>query len=158
MANVGTAIARFIISCILLKSVLSNESVMTTDHSSCLLLFLLLLLFFLRSFVRYCYCCFRIFFVITTYLDNHYKEWVTIRREFLFWLPPTSLGPSILPFEDGKRLSSEYLHNMHSSTDAYRYSSFSFEKRIYIPLPEAPARTHMFQIHLGKTPHSISIE
>jgi SpoVK/Ycf46/Vps4 family AAA+-type ATPase len=34
----------------------------------------------------------------------------------------------------------------------------SFEKRIYIPLPEAPARAHMFQIHLGKTPHKLSQE
>jgi len=33
-----------------------------------------------------------------------------------------------------------------------------FEKRIYIPLPEAPARTHMFQIHLGKTPHQLTTE
>ena len=27
-----------------------------------------------------------------------------------------------------------------------------FEKRIYIPLPEAPARTAMFKLHLGDTP------
>jgi vacuolar protein-sorting-associated protein 4 len=33
-----------------------------------------------------------------------------------------------------------------------------FEKRIYIPLPEAPARARMFQIHLGKTPHRITSE
>jgi len=33
-----------------------------------------------------------------------------------------------------------------------------FEKRIYIPLPEAPARARMFQIHLGKTPHKITNE
>jgi len=31
-----------------------------------------------------------------------------------------------------------------------------FEKRIYIPLPEAPARTRMFQIHLGNTPHNLT--
>jgi len=31
-----------------------------------------------------------------------------------------------------------------------------FEKRIYIPLPEAPARARMFQIHLGKTPHRLN--
>jgi len=31
-----------------------------------------------------------------------------------------------------------------------------FEKRIYIPLPEAAARAKMFQIHLGKTPQSLS--
>ena len=29
--------------------------------------------------------------------------------------------------------------------------SFRFEKRIYIPLPEALARTTMFKIHMGKT-------
>lgn len=31
-----------------------------------------------------------------------------------------------------------------------------FEKRIYIPLPEAPARTEMFKLHLGTTPHSLT--
>jgi vacuolar protein-sorting-associated protein 4 len=31
-----------------------------------------------------------------------------------------------------------------------------FEKRIYIPLPEAPARAKMFSIHLGKTPHRLT--
>ncbi|RUS85861.1 hypothetical protein EGW08_006345 [Elysia chlorotica] len=31
-----------------------------------------------------------------------------------------------------------------------------FEKRIYIPLPEAPARSHMFDLHLGTTPHSLT--
>jgi len=33
-----------------------------------------------------------------------------------------------------------------------------FEKRIYIPLPEAPARARMFQIHLGKTPHRLTAD
>ncbi|KAK3085720.1 hypothetical protein FSP39_007778 [Pinctada imbricata] len=31
-----------------------------------------------------------------------------------------------------------------------------FEKRIYIPLPEAPARTEMFKLHLGATPHELN--
>uniref|UniRef100_A0A6T6AGU8 Vesicle-fusing ATPase n=1 Tax=Compsopogon caeruleus TaxID=31354 RepID=A0A6T6AGU8_9RHOD len=31
-----------------------------------------------------------------------------------------------------------------------------FERRIYIPLPDDRARARMFQIHLGKTPHSLS--
>jgi vacuolar protein-sorting-associated protein 4 len=31
-----------------------------------------------------------------------------------------------------------------------------FEKRIYIPLPEPPARAKMFQIHLGKTPNKLT--
>lgn len=31
-----------------------------------------------------------------------------------------------------------------------------FEKRIYIPLPEPPARAKMFEIHLGKTPNTLS--
>ncbi|KAM4029178.1 vacuolar protein sorting-associated protein 4B [Anomaloglossus baeobatrachus] len=31
-----------------------------------------------------------------------------------------------------------------------------FEKRIYIPLPEAHARTDMFKLHLGTTPHSLT--
>ena len=33
-----------------------------------------------------------------------------------------------------------------------------FEKRVYIALPEAPARAHMFEINLGDTPHSLSPE
>lgn len=31
-----------------------------------------------------------------------------------------------------------------------------FEKRIYIPLPEAPARGKMFRLHLGNTPHELT--
>ncbi|VDM00464.1 unnamed protein product [Schistocephalus solidus] len=31
-----------------------------------------------------------------------------------------------------------------------------FEKRIYIPLPEAQARVHMFKLHLGTTPNSLT--
>jgi hypothetical protein len=31
-----------------------------------------------------------------------------------------------------------------------------FDKRIYIPLPEAPARASMFKIHLGDTPHALT--
>lgn len=31
-----------------------------------------------------------------------------------------------------------------------------FEKRIYIPLPEENARTNMFKLHLGSTPHNIT--
>uniref|UniRef100_A0A131YRZ6 vesicle-fusing ATPase n=2 Tax=Rhipicephalus TaxID=426455 RepID=A0A131YRZ6_RHIAP len=31
-----------------------------------------------------------------------------------------------------------------------------FEKRIYIPLPDEPARLHMFKLHIGNTPHTLS--
>lgn len=31
-----------------------------------------------------------------------------------------------------------------------------FDKRIYIPLPDAPARTHMFKVHLGDTPNCLT--
>lgn len=31
-----------------------------------------------------------------------------------------------------------------------------FEKRIYIPLPEAEARTKMFKLHIGSTPHVLN--
>lgn len=31
-----------------------------------------------------------------------------------------------------------------------------FDKRIYIPLPEAPARASMFRIHLGDTPNALT--
>jgi len=33
-----------------------------------------------------------------------------------------------------------------------------FEKRIFINLPEAPARSTMFKIHLGNTPHTLTEE
>lgn len=33
-----------------------------------------------------------------------------------------------------------------------------FEKRIYIPLPEANARSYMFKLHLGSTPNSLKDE
>ena len=29
-------------------------------------------------------------------------------------------------------------------------------QRIYIPLPELNARAHMFKVHLGDTPHSVT--
>ncbi|KAH9260650.1 hypothetical protein BASA81_001117 [Batrachochytrium salamandrivorans] len=31
-----------------------------------------------------------------------------------------------------------------------------FEKRIYIPLPDEPAREHMFRLNLGTTPHNLT--
>lgn len=33
-----------------------------------------------------------------------------------------------------------------------------FEKRVYIPLPEAPARKTMFKIHIGNTPNNLTEE
>ena len=33
-----------------------------------------------------------------------------------------------------------------------------FEKRIYIPLPDIPARTRMVELHLGDTPHTLTKE
>lgn len=33
-----------------------------------------------------------------------------------------------------------------------------FEKRVYIPLPESPARALMFKIHLGNTPNDLTEE
>ena len=35
---------------------------------------------------------------------------------------------------------------------------FSFEKRIYIPLPEYPARINMFKLNLGSEPHNLTEE
>lgn len=37
-------------------------------------------------------------------------------------------------------------------------STFRFEKRIYIPLPETHARKSMLKIHLGDTPNALSDE
>jgi len=33
-----------------------------------------------------------------------------------------------------------------------------FDKRIYIPLPEEHARSHMFKVHVGDTPHELTQE
>jgi vacuolar protein-sorting-associated protein 4 len=33
-----------------------------------------------------------------------------------------------------------------------------FEKRVYIALPEAPARSHMFKVHLGQTDNSLTVD
>ena len=33
-----------------------------------------------------------------------------------------------------------------------------FEKRIYIPLPDIHARTSIFKIRIGKTPHNLAEE
>lgn len=33
-----------------------------------------------------------------------------------------------------------------------------FEKRVYISLPEAPARAHMFRVHIGDTPNNLTDE
>ena len=31
-----------------------------------------------------------------------------------------------------------------------------FERRIFIPLPDEPARTKMFQLNVGETPHNVT--
>ena len=36
------------------------------------------------------------------------------------------------------------------------HTSLIILQRIYIPLPELNARAHMFRVHLGDTPHSIT--
>jgi len=33
-----------------------------------------------------------------------------------------------------------------------------FDRRIYIALPDEAARAHMFKVHLGETPHALSVE
>ena len=36
------------------------------------------------------------------------------------------------------------------------FSCCRFERRIYIPLPDYPARRRVFEIHIGDTPNSLS--
>jgi len=76
--------------------------------------------------------------------------------------------------ESARRIKTEFLVQMNgvgNSTDGILVLAATnipwqldtairrrFEKRIYIPLPEAAARTKMFQIHLGKTPNSLTTE
>lgn len=38
----------------------------------------------------------------------------------------------------------------------FSFGSSSFEKRIYIPLPEEHARSFMFKLHLGTTANSLT--
>jgi hypothetical protein len=68
---------------------------------------------------------------------------------YLFLLQPTSLGRWIQPSEDGNT------HIEHLSFE--KYLLYSFEKRIYIPLPGANERAHLFKTHLGtSTSHTVS--
>ena len=46
--------------------------------------------------------------------------------------------------------------NMHVVIMTRVAINFSYVQRIYIPLPEAPARSHMFKVHLGDTPNSLT--
>jgi hypothetical protein len=67
---------------------------------------------------------------------------------YLFLLQPTSLGRWIQPSEDGNT------HIEHLSFE--KYLLYSFEKRIYIPLPGVNERKAMFKIHLGtETSHTV---
>ena len=61
-------------------------------------------------------------------------------------LPPLCVGPYVSP---------EFPANLMICSQAIRRR---FDKRIYIPLPEEPARTLMFKIHLGDTPNSMTGE
>jgi hypothetical protein len=61
----------------------------------------------------------------------------------LFLLQRTFLGHWIQLFDDGIF----YIENFSFETSI----SFSFEKRIYIPLPGVNERAAMFKIHLGTT-------
>lgn len=63
-------------------------------------------------------------------------------------------------YQDSKTMQRE-----RTRRDSFPLSSFRlsfhmfvcrFEKRIYIPLPEEPARAQMFKLHLGNTPHSLT--
>jgi len=46
-----------------------------------------------------------------------------------------------------KPIDSEYKHRSYLHR---------FEKKIYIPLPESPARANMFRLAIGETPHELS--
>ena len=47
-------------------------------------------------------------------------------------------------------------HDLHFTEPADGTSTNSFEKRIYIPLPEPHARISMFRLSLGATPSSLT--
>ena len=61
----------------------------------------------------------------------------------------TFLGNWILLFEDGK-----LIRMIYSIADPILL--YSFEKRIYIPLPDAHARATMFQLNVGTTPCTLT--
>lgn len=50
----------------------------------------------------------------------------------------------------------EQLAKLRFQKETFPLLCARFEKRIYIPLPEEPARGQMFRLHLGNTPHSLS--
>ncbi|GJP50751.1 hypothetical protein CLOM_g9920, partial [Closterium sp. NIES-68] len=55
--------------------------------------------------------------------------------------------------EDNKVLVLAATNTPYSLDQAVRRR---FDKRIYIPLPDVKARQHMFKVHLGDTPYSLS--
>jgi vacuolar protein-sorting-associated protein 4 len=79
--------------------------------------------------------------------DNESEAARRIKTEFLVQMQGVGTGG------EGKRVLVLGATNLPYSLDqAIRRR---FDKRIYIPLPEAPARASMFKIHLGDTPNTL---
>ncbi|KAL4428167.1 hypothetical protein ABPG75_002256 [Micractinium tetrahymenae] len=80
--------------------------------------------------------------------DNESEAARRIKTEFLVQMQGVGHG------SDDKRVLMLGATNLPYALDqAVRRR---FDKRIYIPLPEAPARASMFKIHLGDTPNSLT--
>lgn len=65
---------------------------------------------------------------------------------------PTSHGSWIQPLSEGKHT----YFSQHCSLSCCRPDMTRFEKRIYIPLPDAHARRRMFELNVGTTPHGLT--
>lgn len=80
-------------------------------------------------------------------------------KEFWSLAQPTSPGRWILRSGDGALY--KFIHILMSLNFLIGFClllsyHYRFEKRIYIPLPEQPARSTMFKLHLGSTPNSLN--
>lgn len=76
--------------------------------------------------------------------------------EFWFSERQTFHGPLTLPSGDGIcQCPGECFPQFCARVDR-TLTLNRFEKRIYIPLPEEHARSFMFKLHLGSTPHELT--
>ena len=66
-----------------------------------------------------------------------------------FWAQPICRGIWIRPFVDGK--TSFRFKQTENRLILFLFFSFSFEQRVYVPLPGVEERASMFKTHLGTT-------
>ena len=82
-------------------------------------------------------------------ININLRVWATTLTESLFWEQRTSHGSWTRPSEEGKEWWRKGI---------FEKEPFRFEKRIYIDLPEEHARSDLFKLNLGNTPHMLTEE